>query len=297
MNKKEICNILSKIDREYFSHVLICHNKTDDKYFVEYVEKSYDIDEYIGTLYKKYSNEDIEIEESYNLTLDLDMQLNEEKSNHREKIRRKEAEKYPEILSKSELALMFATKKHEGQKRKNKKSTEYISHPINVANIIKKYINSSDYEDYITVSYLHDTLEDTNTTFEELISIFGLKIAYLVKELTNDPDIKKDLGKTKYLSIKMKNMDDKALTIKLCDRLDNVSSLYDTDKSFKDKYVNETITIMNYLLNNRDLNDIHLKIIKDIINILNIIIKYSKDEININEMKELNFILTKKEAI
>lgn len=164
-------------------------------------------------------------------------------------------------------------------------------------NIIKKYINSSDYEDYITVSYLHDTLEDTNTTFEELISIFGLKIAYLVKELTNDPDIKENLGKAKYLSIKMKNMDDKALTIKLCDRLDNVSSLYDTDKSFKDKYVNETITIMNYLLNNRDLNDIHLKIIKDIINLLNIIIKYSKDEINIDEMKELNFILTKKEAI
>ena len=88
-------------------------------------------------------------------------------------------------------------------------------------NIIKKYINSSDYEDYITVSYLHDTLEDTNTTFEELISIFGLKIAYLVKELTNDPDIKENLGKTKYLSIKMKNMDDKALTIKLCDRLDS----------------------------------------------------------------------------
>ena len=89
-------------------------------------------------------------------------------------------------------------------------------------------------------------------------------------------------------------MDDKALTIKLCDRLDNVSSLYDTDKSFKDKYVNETITIMNYLLNNRDLNDIHLKIIKDIINLLNIIIKYSKDEINIDEMKELNFILNTK---
>ena len=295
MNKEKIKKILlNENNKKIFSHILICNNKNNN-YFIEYVSRDYDIDEYIGYLYKKYCNDNFKIEECYNFNLDLEKQLAEEKPNHREKVRRKNAEKYPELMSKSELALMFATKKHEGQKIN--KDIEYISHPINVANIIKKYINSSDYEDYITVSYLHDTLKYTNTTFEELISIFGLKIAYLVKELTNDPDIKENLGKTKYLSIKMKNMDDKALTIKLCDRLDNVSSLYDTDKSFKDKYVNETITIMNYLLNNRDLNDIHLKIIKDIINLLNIIIKYSKDEINIDEMKELNFILTKKEAI
>lgn len=295
MNKENIKKILlNENNKKIFSHILICNNKNNN-YFIEYVSRDYDIDEYIGYLYKKYCNDNFEIEECYNFNLDLEKQLAEEKPNHREKVRRKNAEKYPELMSKSELALIYATKKHEGQKIN--KDIEYISHSINVANIVKKYIKNSNYEDYITISYLHDTLEKTDATFDELTNIFGLKIAFLVKELTNDYDIEKELGKTKYLSIKMKNMDDKALTIKLCDRLDNVSSLYDTDKSFKDKYVKETITIMNYLLNNRDLNDIHLKIIKDIIELLSIIVKYNYDETNMNEINVLNYKLTKKEVV
>ena len=59
-------------------------------------------------------------------------------------------------------------------------------------------------------------------------------------------------------------MSEDALIIKLCDRLDNISSLYDTNKAFIDKYLRETISILNYIINNRNLNTIHLNIINDI---------------------------------
>ena len=71
--------------------------------------------------------------------------------------------------------------------------------------------------------------------------------------------------------MKMANMSEDALIIKLCDRLDNVSSLYDTNKAFIDKYLRETISILNYIINNRNLNTIHLNIINHLINSLVII--------------------------
>ena len=153
-------------------------------------------------------------------------------------------------------ALEFAREKHKGQMRKNNTPVEYITHPINVANLVKKYANNKEnIDDLVSSAYLHDTLEDTNTTYEELICNFGNIISNLVKELTNNDVLKKEMGKTKYLSMKMANMSENALIIKLCDRLDNVSSLYDTNKAFIDKYLRETISILNYIINNNLSND------------------------------------------
>ena len=101
------------------------------------------------------------------------------------------------------------------------------------------------------------------------------------------------MGKTKYLSMKMTSMSDDALIIKLCDRLDNVSSLYDTNKAFIDKYLRETISILNYIINNRNLNTIHLNIINDINKEVNNVIKCcTVDNIIANNM----LILKRKEA-
>lgn len=151
------------------------------------------------------------------------------------------------MMDKNELitnkALEFAREKHKGQMRKNNTPVEYITHPINVANLVKKYANNAEnIDDLVSSAYLHDTLEDTNTTYEELICNFGNLISNLVKELTNNDVLKKEMGKTKYLSMKMTSMSEDALIIKLCDRLDNVSSLYDTNKAFIDKYLRETIS-------------------------------------------------------
>ena len=191
-------------------------------------------------------------------------------------------------------ALEFARKKHKGQMRKNNTPVEYITHPINVANLVKKYANNKEnIDDLVSSAYLHDTLEDTNTTYEELICNFGNIISNLVKELTNNDVLKKEMGKTKYLSMKMANMSENALIIKLCDRLDNVSSLYDTNKAFIDKYLRETISILNYIINNRNLNTIHLNIINDINKEVNNVIKCcTVDNIIVNNM----LILKRKEA-
>lgn len=191
-------------------------------------------------------------------------------------------------------ALEFAREKHKGQMRKNNTPVEYITHPINVANLVKKYANNAEnIDDLVSSAYLHDTLEDTNTTYEELICNFGNIISNLVKELTNNDVLKKEMGKTKYLSMKMANMSENALIIKLCDRLDNVSSLYDTNKAFIDKYLRETISILNYIINNRSLNSIHLNIINDINKEVNNVIKCcTVDNIIVNNM----LILKRKEA-
>ena len=60
-------------------------------------------------------------------------------------------------------ALEFAREKHKGQMRKNNTPVEYITHPINVANLVKKYANNAEnIDDLVSSAYLHDTLEDTN---------------------------------------------------------------------------------------------------------------------------------------
>ena len=185
-------------------------------------------------------------------------------------------------------ALNFATIKHEGQKRKGANPVDYINHPIAVAQLVNKYLKKEN-KTLIAVAYLHDTLEDTNTTYEELLTIFGKRIANLVVELTSNKIECKKLGKAKYLSLKLNNMSNSALIVKLCDRLSNVTDLISTNYLFRKKYFNETITILNYILKNRNLNKIHKEIINDIMHKLNNIFD-ATPLIDYNEYEQLNKI-------
>ncbi len=72
-------------------------------------------------------------------------------------------------------ALEFATKKHAGQKRKN--GDNYIIHPIRVSQEVFT-------EKQKVIALLHDTLEDTETTYEELKKEFGIEVAHSVLVLT-----------------------------------------------------------------------------------------------------------------
>jgi (p)ppGpp synthase/HD superfamily hydrolase len=137
----------------------------------------------------------------------------------------------------------FMKNKHAGQIRKLSKDP-YIVHPIKVAEILKT-MNEND--DLIKAAYLHDTIEDTNTTLEEISEKFGLKVANLVKELTSDRAAIKEVGKAQYLTKKMNDMSMNALTIKLADRLDNVSDLNASDLEFARKYLKETQFILENL--------------------------------------------------
>lgn len=299
MGKNEIREILEGVDKEKYSHILICVDKWDYDYFTEYVGRDYDIDEYIAKFQKENKGGMISIEEVYNLDLDIETQLSEIRSNHREKANRDIIlSKYPEMETISEKALKFATEKHKGKYRKGKEHKPYITHPINVANLIKKYKESHKIESLVAAAYLHDTIEDTDATFYELVDKFGIEIAALVREVTTDKDLKNEIGKAKYLAIKMKNMSNWALDIKLCDRLDNISDLNDVDEEFRNDYIKETLYIVNYLLNNRKLTNTQVRIIKDIISVLNIIINYSYDNES-EEKSDINsliFLFNQKET-
>jgi Guanosine polyphosphate pyrophosphohydrolases/synthetases len=166
----------------------------------------------------------------------------------------------------SEIAKMFATDKHKMQHRKN--GSPYITHPISVANLLLKYKKSHNINRLLAAAYLHDTLEDTDTSYYELVDVFGYDIAGIVMELTTNEDMKNDIGKNKYLAYKLNSMTKWALAIKLCDRLDNVSDLETMDESFRKRYMEETAFIIDYICEHRELSNTHREIIKDIAGIL-----------------------------
>ena len=148
-----------------------------------------------------------------------------------------------------EEVISFAEKKHEGQVRKITK-VPYINHPMNVANIL---ITLKENDDMIKAAYLHDTIEDTNTTYEELKKKFGKIVAKLVRELTSDSLKIKELGKAAYLANKMNTMSNDAFTVKLADRLDNVIDLSEEDLRFSNHYAKQTHKIIKKI--DRKLND------------------------------------------
>ena len=160
----------------------------------------------------------------------------------------------------AEEALQYATQAHAGQTRSG--GEPYITHPMRVADHIRQYKQSHNLDDLISAAYLHDTVEDTDTTHEALQDLFGGLVASLVKELTSDPEQIKKVGKAQYLAHKMAAMSSYALVIKLADRLDNVKDITTArTPQWRQKYKNETEHILNYIEKTRALSGTHRKLI------------------------------------
>ena len=160
-------------------------------------------------------------------------------------------------------AKSFATIKHSSQTRRG--GAPYISHPNAVADGVAKFKGSSkNIEKIKNAAYLHDTLEDTDTTYEELLQQFGKVTADMVAELTSDKEEIKKVGKTAYLQQKMARMSSYALVVKLVDRLHNLSDLKQSDPKWAIKYSLQTQEILNYLIKKRDLTQTHKTIIWEI---------------------------------
>eukprot|EP01119_Soliformovum_irregulare_P016837 TRINITY_DN4929_c0_g1_i2.p1 TRINITY_DN4929_c0_g1~~TRINITY_DN4929_c0_g1_i2.p1 ORF type:complete len:126 (-),score=28.37 TRINITY_DN4929_c0_g1_i2:86-463(-) len=90
-------------------------------------------------------------------------------------------------------AIDFACRKHKDQRRKGDDSP-YINHPVNVAFILSKEGGITDIKT-LQAAILHDTVEDTDTTFEELTQVFGQEVATIVMEVTDDKSLAKDVRK------------------------------------------------------------------------------------------------------
>lgn len=159
-----------------------------------------------------------------------------------------------------EEALQFATQAHAGQKRAG--GAPYISHPVRVAQHVEQWKQSHNIEALISAAYLHDTLEDTDTTHEALHDLFGGLVASLVQELTSDKAQIEKMGKQNYLAHKMAAMSSYALVIKLADRLDNVKDIATArTPEWRARYAAETNHILDFIEKNRALSGTHQKLI------------------------------------
>ncbi|KAJ3209740.1 Guanosine-3',5'-bis(diphosphate) 3'-pyrophosphohydrolase MESH1 [Entophlyctis luteolus] len=120
-------------------------------------------------------------------------------------------------------AAAFAAEKHRGQRRKDLAATPYINHPIGVARILAIEGGVED-EFVLAAALLHDTVEDTDTTFEEIDSRFGSTVGRIVREVTDDKSL--DKAERKRLQIETAPSKSKeAKLVKLADKIYNLRDL------------------------------------------------------------------------
>ena len=117
-------------------------------------------------------------------------------------------------------AINFAAGKHRYQKRKDHKGSAYVNHPIAVANTLAGVGGISNLH-LIQAAVLHDTIEDTETSADELEREFGSEVRDLVLEVTDDKSLPKE--ERKRLQIEhAKHLSDRAKQLKLADKICNV---------------------------------------------------------------------------
>ncbi|MBK3779987.1 HD domain-containing protein [Paraburkholderia aspalathi] len=154
-------------------------------------------------------------------------------------------------------AIKFAEKGHAGQKRRGS-GADYITHPIAVSYLVAAFKRSKHLVDLLIAAILHDVLEDTELTFEEIARRFGAFVASLVYELKNDDEEIERVGKLEYQSRKVIGISSYALVIKLCDRLHNIS-----DQPTKNM-VRDTVELMTRLRAGRKLSKTHKALVAEI---------------------------------
>jgi guanosine-3',5'-bis(diphosphate) 3'-pyrophosphohydrolase len=87
-------------------------------------------------------------------------------------------------------AAELAARRHGGMRRKGRGDEPYINHLAEVANLLSAATEGADAE-LVAAGWLHDTIEDTDTTPDELAQRFGLRVAALVDEVTDDMSLEK----------------------------------------------------------------------------------------------------------
>jgi guanosine-3',5'-bis(diphosphate) 3'-pyrophosphohydrolase len=120
-------------------------------------------------------------------------------------------------------AAEFAATKHRDQRRKDEAASPYINHPIALANILANEGGVLD-PVVIVAALLHDTIEDTETTLEELRAEFGAQVAGIVMEVTDDKSLAK--AERKRLQIEhAAHISESAKLVKLADKIANLRDM------------------------------------------------------------------------
>ncbi|HEU4878887.1 MAG TPA: HD domain-containing protein, partial [Gemmatimonadaceae bacterium] len=128
-------------------------------------------------------------------------------------------------------AAEFAAHRHREQRRKGKSRRPYIGHCIEVASMVANIGRCDDHE-VLAAALLHDTVEDTETTREEIREGFGEKVDEIVAEVTDDKSLKKKERKEKQVE-HAPHLSEHAKLIKIADKISNVREIaYDPPKKW-----------------------------------------------------------------
>ena len=163
----------------------------------------------------------------------------------------------PEDVDKITRAYRYAAKQHAGVKRKS--GEPYICHPVEVALILAENLHSD--VDVLCAGLLHDTVEDTDTTLDDLTQMFGPQVAELVDGVTKLTNIEVDsLSEQQALNLRKLFLamakDIRVIIIKLADRLHNMRTLMAIPEDRRIFKAHETMEIYAPLANRLGISSI-----------------------------------------
>ena len=149
-----------------------------------------------------------------------------------------------------EEVIMFASLAHDGQTMFEPK-VGYVTHVVSVAsNVLEAYENGEETFDLdyaLKVAILHDTIEDTNVTYEDIVSKYGKDIADGVRALSKDENVEKELRMMDSIR-RIKELKKEVAIVKLADRVYNIRCApKGWSKEKKEGYLNEAKVIYKEL--------------------------------------------------
>jgi (p)ppGpp synthase/HD superfamily hydrolase len=144
-------------------------------------------------------------------------------------------------LQKILSAAQFAAEKHAAQRRRGASREPYINHLIEVAHLVSTSFSQLD-ANVVAAAFLHDTIEDTHVSADELTERFGQDVTNLVLELTDDKSLPKAERKRQQIEHAPK-LSVRAQIIKIADKISNLRSILssppvDWDYQRKKEYFN-----------------------------------------------------------
>lgn len=162
-------------------------------------------------------------------------------------------------------AVTFASEAHKGQKRKS--GDPYITHPLAVADTL---IDWGMDIDTVIVGVLHDTVEDTETTLEQIESLFGRDVAFLVDGVTKVSQARAGMRNLEsYLPQTKDNLsklliavgqDVRVIIIKLADRLHNLSTLQYMPQDKQTKIARESLEVFGPMADRLGMGRVRMQI-------------------------------------
>ena len=145
------------------------------------------------------------------------------------------------------LALTYATAAHAAVGQMRKYTDEpYIVHPIRVGDIVDKFGGT---DEMISAAYLHDVVEDTGVSIEDILDMFGSVVAVIVDGLT-DVSKPEDGNRAVRKAIDRQHSADAtwaAQFVKCADIIDNAADIGDNDPSFNVVYRKEMAALLKVL--------------------------------------------------